>query len=518
MKYFKKILIIFPIIVTLCACSFSVTFQNDDGGEIIEEPTGEITPSTLSYRFEDLVKHSINNISCTPSIVEEGKSIHALIVPVWLTDSNNYYSASLKDEYKEILRKAYFGTNSEVPWRSVKTYYEELSNGKITFDGEILDFYESTYSVSTVDKNANMAIAQSAVDNWKNGKTTQEKRTLDLNSDGFVDYIAMVYMGPSRNSFSSANPLSQKEDLWAYVYWLQKNTHANTSSPNPNAYMWVPFEMIGTTNIDTHVVIHESGHMFGLEDYYDYSYDSAQYSFAGGFSMQDMNVGCHDPWSVTALGWSNPYIINNNDVGEEGLVLSFNSFQESKDLVLIAPTTNKNSPFDEYIILEYYTPTGLNQQDAYSLYKRNYPQGSTTSGIRLWHVDARLYNGTNNTTTTISNYSNYRLVNTNTYWNNDPDLEDRVSPLANYRDYHLLNLIRHGDSSANKNKGGSRAYFTSSDLFTRGDEFNISNYSGYFINNKFNNGKEFDFNIKITALDLINKTATIKITKNTISE
>ena len=62
-------------------------------------------------------------------------------------------------------------------------------------------------------------------------------------------------------------------------------------------------------------------------------------------------------------------------------------------MILLSPSPNSsNSPFDEYLLLEYYTPTGLNKFDCdYSYhYPYDYPQGPKASGIRVWHVDARL--------------------------------------------------------------------------------------------------------------------------------
>ena len=52
--------------------------------------------------------------------------------------------------------------------------------------------------------------------------------------------------------------------------------------------------------VDSHTFRHESGHIFGLEDLYDYS---GNYLPMGGFTLQVNNLGDHDPYSRLALGW-----------------------------------------------------------------------------------------------------------------------------------------------------------------------------------------------------------------------
>ena len=49
-----------------------------------------------------------------------------------------------------------------------------------------------------------------------------------------------------------------------------------------------------------------------------------------------------------------------------------------------------NSPFDEYLVIELYTPTNLNEFDSKHLLSMGYPKGPNQSGIRIWHVDSRL--------------------------------------------------------------------------------------------------------------------------------
>ena len=81
---------------------------------------------------------------------------------------------------------------------------------------------------------------------------------------------------------------------------------------------------------------------------------------------------------------SSNYIPNN--------IITIGDFATTHDIILLTPEWNSyDSAFDEYILLELYTPTGLNKFDTDYQYSGRYPQGLNLCGVRMWHVDARLY-------------------------------------------------------------------------------------------------------------------------------
>ena len=328
----------------------------------------------------------------------------------------------------------------------------------------------------------------------------------------------LIYGAPD---YSAAN--SSYENLWAYCYWLQGT--ASTSSPKANAFFWASYDFMygsstatsraGTSynggdtshcNVDSHTFTHEMGHVFGLDDYYDYS---GNYNPAGGFSMQVYNVGGHDPYSVMALGWADPYIPTTSGS------LTIGAFQTTHDLILLTPSWNSyDSPFDEYMLLELYTPTGLNAMDSTYTYSGNYPLGPSTTGIRLWHVDARLttYSGSSYSTSLHSNVSlnNIYHAMSNTYYSSE--VANYISPLgSSYANYNLLQLIRNSSSEDYT----PTADFTASNLFTNGQNFSMSNVAGQFVNSgKLNSNINlgWTFSVVINGSGE-NATATITFTK-----
>ena len=340
----------------------------------------------------------------------------------------------------------------------------------------------------------------------------------------------LIYAAPDYQVLDN----SAYSNLWAYCFWIQPDPIP--SNIYPNVYFWASYDfMYGSTNvyartgnskyyngdtthctIDAHTYIHEMGHVFGLEDYYDYSSNS--YLPAGAFSMQDYNMGSHDPFSIFAFGWASAYVPTSSDT------ITISNFQDNHDLILLSPSFNSySSPFDEYLLLELYTPTGLNALDASYPYQNQFV-GPSEVGIRLWHVDARL------ATPTSSIGTSYTLAGSNvkqdaawgithacsnTYDDGEEKTESYLSVMgSSFYNYNILQLIRNDVTVTYQPTKDD--YFKSSDLFVKGDTFEISNYSNQFVKGtKLNNGKDFGWSFTVNDIALINGqyTATIQVTR-----
>ena len=332
----------------------------------------------------------------------------------------------------------------------------------------------------------------------------------------------------ARPDFGNSNESeSSYGNFWAYCYWLFNSS--NTNNPVPNAFFWASYDFMYGSNrassrtgkssvaggdtshctIDAHTFIHEMGHVFGLNDYYDYSNHS--YSPAGGFSMQDYNVAGHDPYSSFALGWGKAYIPT------QTITIKVKPFATTGEMIILSPSWNEfNSPFDEYLILEYYTPTGLNQFDTTYRYSGNYPQGSSQSGIRLWHVDARLlyksgdyssWSASKVTTNPSIANNKVNFMMSNTYY--DYSTTGRISPLgSSYANYNELQLIRNNKTISHQ----TTSKFSSADLFKKGNSFALETYNSQFVkNNVLNDGRSLGFTFSVS--DISSEYATIDIVK-----
>ena len=536
----NKVALLISIMTTavcLTACRFSLDFFPDtQSSDVSTPPAGDIAANKASLNYEDLTRGSVYELSCTPSV---GKP-KLLIIPVWFTDSSSYVKEANKDKVKDDIEKSYFGSNSEVGWRSVKTFYEEESFGGLTLTGTVSEWYEcgsscASYSVDTANNVSGApktsALVKTATD-WYFSNHDDERRNYDNDGDGYLDGVMLIYAAPDYGTLRNDN----YTNLWAYCFWLQDPSARNSIKPGVNAFFWASYDFMygkevassraGTSyaggdtshcSLDTHTFIHEMGHMFGLEDYYDYSSNSYQPS--GGFSMQDHNVAGHDPFSSFALGWGKAYIPATT------IDIDLKPFSTSGEMILLSPNWNSyNSPFDEYLLLEYYTNEGLNEFDHKYAYmsgsRKQYPTGSRVSGIRVWHVDARLlytmdgsFSASKVTTNPSVVVDNVRqrvaMMMSNTYDDGTELTASYCSVLGtSYANYNLLQLIRKSKTASVK----PTDYFSDQNIFVAGDTFSMDTYSRQFVNSgKLNSKKDLGFTFTINACN--STYASISVTK-----
>ena len=482
----------------------------------------------MSGTYKDYSHNNVYGTRATPST----GTAKLLVVPIWFTDSSNYIATSNKETVRSDIQTAYFGTNAETGWRSVKTFYEEESVGNITLTGTVSEWYEVNKSVSNdrssqTGGNNTTSLVTTVTDWYFNNHSGENRRDYDRDGDGYLDGVMLIYGYPDYSALRN----SSYSNLWAYCYWTT-SAPASALNPVPNQYFWASYDFmyssgskassrtgkssLGTgetnyCNIDAHTYIHEMGHMFGLEDYYDYS--SNGYSPAGGFSMQDHNIGSHDAFSILALGWGKAYIPTSTTT------INLKPMTKTGEMILLTPSWNSfNSAFDEYLLLEYYTPDGVNEFDCLHQYG-GYVKGPTTSGIRLWHVDARLLYVKSDQSfkasqlTTNPNYScTYGVISafSNTYDDGDADTEGYLSPLGGtYCNYNMLQLI-HNNTSMTSSK--SRTSFSSSSLFKAGSAFSMSQYGKQFYNvGKLNSNIDLGFTFEVNSIN--SEYASITVTK-----
>ena len=480
----------------------------------------------MSRYYKDYTANNCYGTRATPS----SGNAKLLVIPIWFeTGSSDYIATSKKESIRSDIQKAYFGTNQETGWRSVKTFYEEESLGNVTITGTVSNWYSvSSYATYASNSNATLSLVTTASDWFFNNNLTEKRSDYDCDKDGHLDGVMLIYAYPDYQCLGNYS----YSNFWAYCYWDTDNA-PSIMKPTPNQYFWASYDFMfsrsdapshtgisdsshkkgnGDTShcsIDAHTYIHEMGHMFGLKDYYDYS--SYSYTPAGSFSMQDYNVGSHDAFSILALGWGKAYIPT------ESMTIQLRPMTQSGEMILLTPSWNTyNSVFDEYLLLEYYTPDGVNKFDCDYAYK-NSLQGSSQSGIRLWHVDARLlyYNdGTpnpNNITTDPRKSCYYGVVTafSNTYDDGTSDVDGYISHLGgDYCNFNLLQLIHNSTTTNAKNQKS----FSSSSLFKAGSAFSMSQYGKQFHKTgKLDSNIDLGFTFEVDSIN--SEYATVTVTK-----
>jgi hypothetical protein len=186
---------------------------------------------------------------------------------------------------------------------------------------------------------------------------------------------------------------------------------------------------------------------------------------------------------------------------------------------VLLPTSKgwNGTAFDEYLMLEYYTPTGLNQRDSEEPYD-NGAQGFTQNGIRIYHVDARLFDISDVTQDSQGYVDGFKgsYVTRLAY--------DTVkSSSAKYGVYmahsnsvcysyvnNKYRLIQELDSSsAHLNFGTSAHVANNSTLFQKGETFSFKSYQGEFAGSTMNNGGTMNYQVAVN--DCTNDGASITI-------
>jgi M6 family metalloprotease-like protein len=432
--------------------------------------------------------------------------LNYLVVPIAFIDSTEDTSTVIDD-----LNKVFNGTSEDTGWESVSSYFEQCSYGNLeisfTVAPDWYQFNQNKRTMGTDEGEQTEKAVKGALEWYKDNYSTTAGKEFDADKNGYVDGIILIYS--EHNYYTSRK--NSYPNFWAYMYSTQ-NDNANVNDPQANVFIWASYDFMyaefgGSKNLKLtpHTYIHEMGHMFGLDDYYDYN---GQSSFAGGFDMQDENSGDHNPYSKFALGWSKPYVV----YGDSQITLTPSSLNESQSILIpIGEYYNWNkTPFDEYILIDFYTPDGLNYFDTYKEYRDNIKRGLDDYGIRIYHIDSRLYSiGLFGDTYGYIGYAdtynadNYYVVAANN--STGGDYQTNIPEAQKYRLVHLLSASG-TDRMANGNG------ISGSDLFKEGSKFSQSTFSSYFANGtKMNNGTALGFEVEISSLS--RNEATITITK-----
>ncbi len=473
---------------------------------------GYYAPSEVdaSFNIQTYGRKSFDNWYYTPSVGE----VPFLIVPVVLPGYENLATA----ENLSLINKAFFGNSSDLYFESLHSYYYRSSYGQFDITGVVTDYfdlktYDSSFkSINNITSDSPAIIALDAL-NWASTVQGYDLTDFDSDSDGLIDGMWIVYLGPTN---------SQQTQFWGFS--STTGYTGNVVNPTVNNYGWVGINFLDDSyasygsqinyqnkDCDAHVLIHETGHMLGAYDYYTYSYSG--YDPTGRCLTMSYNSNDQDLYTKMLFGWVTPYIVY--DTSKLSIVAS----QAKKDQLIVIPyegkqyTKNQNGKvqfnmFDEYIVLEYYTDDDLNSYD-YDCYQVNHIQGK---GIRMLHIDNRLayVNGYTSTSYQVSLFSDPDEVLTTT--------QKLIKPISNsesgYRSessfyglpssYDAFDEIR--VISKDKRILSQTNEANTSTLFQSGDSFNISNYYNSFPNKtlnsdkttytvKFNNGKSFLYTI-----------------------
>ena len=295
------------------------------------------------------------------------------------------------------------------PYDNLHDYYERSSYGKLDLScrgvcytitaKHCRDYYNG--NVETLVEEVAITLHEQGVDFSQ----------YDGNDDGKVDGLYLAFAGKTTGWGS---------DWWPSKLNFTKNPDLTLDGKSLDGYV-----LMEDVNQDgARVLIHETGHMLGLEDYYAYD-DSSTMGIATN-DMMNFNDGDHNAFSKWLLGWIDDSQITRVAVTENGIkvrhglgeveahtgsltetIEAFTSDTVSEGGSFIVVSNDESiltgSLFTSYYLLQYDRPQG----------NQNYSKGGNTmaSGLRVFRVQAGLNDdGTDFTHTTCHATSQHDML------------------------------------------------------------------------------------------------------------
>ena len=465
----KKAKLSIAIVATLVTIIFSCTLFSACGLGLLFF-SSEMEPQTYdpSTFDDDTLQDKMLQVDGAIGLPSIG-DIHALVIPVQFK-GDTVTEAQLDD-----LNTAFNGTSTQTGWESVKTYYQKASYGKLNLTFDIQPVYEAKNSAAYYEKyserykqdgqiftrTGDEVILTEALDYYED---KLDLTKYDTNGDGVIDAVYLIYSAPV--------DYEEADFYWAYVTWYYgENTYDGLDA---FYYLFASFgfmdestardtdsgyDLIPGLKINAATYIHETGHLLGLDDYYDYDEITGSNEGLGGADMMDYTVGDHNVYSKIMLGWLTPTVVN------ETTTLTIESSCTSASAILV-PLNFNNSYFSEYFLIDLYAARGLNALHA--RVKNSYLYDGASFGVRIYHVSSSI---------------------------NKPYKSDYVS----FTDYNntdtRFSLIKLVEADGETKFRSTRGYASESDLWHAGDTF-----SNKFPRYRRNDRRLINFDIVINSV------------------
>jgi M6 family metalloprotease-like protein/uncharacterized repeat protein (TIGR01451 family) len=259
------------------------------------------------------------------------------------------------------------GDSAAFPYESIRNFYARSSFGKLTITGNVLGWYRAARNRNYYRNQGDpQVLIKEALAHYD--AKGHDFSQYDNDGDGDIDALYVKWTGPDSG--------------WGGFWWARVNRWRSSDpfradGKKPDLYVWswtANPEQEGSTGYQPKTDIHETGHLLGLPDYYDYDDSVGPKGGLGGLDIMDGIWGDHNCFSKFALGWLEPTVIA---AGAERVLLKPGG--AAAEAVLIMPKADPDRSFAEYYMAQY-RKRGVGNDPA------DYPN----DGLLIWHVDARL--------------------------------------------------------------------------------------------------------------------------------
>lgn len=495
--------------------------NNTDKGYLSPDEV-EVNQNVFTYG-----KNNAENWQYSPST----NNVPFLIIPVVIPDEDSTYihvnnSSLATPSLFNKINDAFFASSTKVPFESLRSYYAKSSHNKINITGTITDFYVpskdpnstfKTYS-SFVNENMDRNLFINQALSYVEKTYSLDLAKFDSDKNGIIDGVWFI-------------AVNETKDTSVMSFWGFSSSTQEVGTPeNPkiNNYGWLCSDFLTNSSgedkqLDPHVIIHESGHMFGLTDYYSYNQTgNDRYSPLGRKDMMDNNVLDQNPFSKLMIGWQKPYVVYGNaqitiktDQNlDQCILIPYDSKDYSSSKYKNKDGKVEINLFDEYLLLDFYTDKNLNSR-GYEFYNVENISGF---GIRAYHVDNRLYKATTNKgdgnyiCEEVSADDAYKLLsekgsnliraisNTEAGVRSEQTRFGLPSPSNKFDEIRLISADNTYLSYANP--ASTSSLFASNGDLENNSEFSLDKYKSQFVEGQFDSKEAFNYSFKVSNYKL----------------
>lgn len=551
---------LFSIFISSCGNGANYLTSESDGTATIR--IFKDNESTSKERFispkKVKMKYSYTSLSGllyeTESVCPSIGNVNLLVIPVHIPGSTTYRT----DAVREDIEKVFFGkkNDSDLGYVSISEYFKESSYNQLNFGGKVTDWfdvenYTSIKKASDVSNGEEGTIINEilpAAVKWAKETQKVNLKDYDKNGDGAIDAVWLVYdhfdyLTHAEQEYVNNGTIGEiNYSFTNYTDWDYSTANASANEdPTTSGFSWVSISSmykgycfqdaygfdvlknLDSIKLDSHSYIKEACHLLGLEDYD--AADDSSYHPAGVTTMMDSGVGDLDSYSKMLLGWITPYVvygtseilIPNVTSSNHGVIVIPSDFEKISNEIEIAIAngtigqfTYEFNPFSEYIMIDLYSPDGLNYIDTFGTLTNGSEACIGSSGVRIYHIDSRIFKCEK-----LDYEGGQLLTYVDGYLWDEGELEESTiifTPINNQKNedqlyqlpeaYAFLDQIRlleaHGINTFNNGKNA-----VEETLWTTSSEaFDIVNFGYQFFcgNYCFNDGNELPFKIKVETL------------------
>lgn len=255
---------------------------------------------------------------------------------------------------------------------SMRDYYKESSYGQLDLEGEVVGWLRlpQPYSYYVNGNNGTGTYPQNSQKMVEDALTLAAEQVdfskFDSDGDHFLDGLFVIHAGGGAEA--DPNTTTRASKIWSHQWTISQPfvSHGVT------AYAYCTEPEDGRAG----VFCHEFGHMLGLPDLYDTTYQSEGVGVwcvmgAGSWNNGGLTPGHFCIWSKARLGWIKPTTV------KAAKSLSLSGIEKNKDAAYRLWT--KGKPGNEYFLIE-------NRQLV--AFDAKLPAG----GLLIWHIDDSQHN------------------------------------------------------------------------------------------------------------------------------